>query len=196
MTDRDELRRLAPFMRGEITVTQAAQELGLSVTATFKLVQRYGRWGLLQETRQEQRAGRNRRYYQAPSAYFVPFSVRSSEQVGERNRAAGLRQFEHQLSATMRRNLPENWGVLSSFTPSGETYYEIVSDQGKIFQPEADDAPVILAGWNRLALTGAEARILQRQLLALVLPYLNREARGDLYQLGIFLTPNAPGSAE
>ena len=58
VTDRTELRRLAPFMRGECTVSQAAAALGLGLTPTFKLVQRYLRLGLLSESRREARAGR------------------------------------------------------------------------------------------------------------------------------------------
>ncbi|MHA0036408.1 ArsR/SmtB family transcription factor [Deinococcus sp. PESE-13] len=196
ITDRRDLRRLAPFMRGECSVSQAAAELGLGLTATYKLTQRFVRLGLVQEVRRERRAGRNLLFYRAPAAFFVPFSVRPLEQMGEDNRRAELQRFEVNLGRAMRASLDEAWGTLTCFTPSGETYYEIVSLRGEVFIPAAEGAPLILSGWNNVALTQQEARELQRDLMALILPYLNREPVGEVYQIGVFMAPdNSPGNA-
>ncbi|WP_288482038.1 hypothetical protein [uncultured Deinococcus sp.] len=192
VTDRTELRRLAPFMRGECTVSQAAAALGLGLTPTFKLVQRYLRLGLLSESRREARAGRALRHYRAPGAFYVPFHVRPFEQMGEANRGAGLRAFEHNLERAMHTRTWAGWGSLSCFTPAGDVYYEFVSESGEVWEPLAQDAPLILAGWNRVTLSADEARTLQRQLVALLRPYLNRPGTGEPYQVGIFLTPDRP----
>lgn len=189
VTNRTELRRLKPFMERECTVGQAAQALGLGLGTVFKLAQRYSRLGLLTLTRTEPRDGRALRYYRAPPAFFVPLSVRGLEQVGERNRSAEVARFEANLSRVMRESLGARWGTLSAFTPSGETYLEIVSDTGEVFEPLDDGAPLILAGWNRLPLTLPEARALQRGLVELILPYLGRAAPEgtELYQVGVLM---------
>ena len=79
VTDRAQLRLLAPFMGQERTVSQVAVLLNLSTTATCKVTQRFLNLGLLQETWREARAGRALRYYRAPAAYFTPFTVMSME---------------------------------------------------------------------------------------------------------------------
>lgn len=195
VTDRLELRRLVPFMGRECTVGEAARQLGLELTPTYKLVQRFLRLGLLSQTRQQQHNGRAIRYYRAPAAFFVPFIVRPLEQIGERNRAVQLQQFERNLSHAMRRSLGQRWGGLTSVMPSGESYYELMSADGESFDPLAPAAPRILSGWNRFSLTAAEALEVQQKLMALLLPYLERETSGDLqrdtYQIGIFMAPDA-----
>lgn len=195
IANRLEFRRLAPFMRAECTVTQAAQTLGLKVPATFKLVQRYLKLGLLQETHREKRPGRATRYYRAPPAFFVPFSLRPFELIGEQNRAAQLQVFERNLSRAMRESLGVHWGLLTCFLPSGETYHDLVSMQGEVFDPLAAQSPRILSGWNRLVLTEEEAREVQRRLQEIVVPYLHREASGDTYQVGIFMARDSTHSS-
>lgn len=195
VTDRLELRRLVPFMGCECTVGEAARQLGLELTPTYKLVQRLLRLGLLFQTRQQQRSGRAIRYYRAPTAFFVPFSVRPFEQIGEHNRAAQLQQFERNLSRAMRHSLGPRWGTFTGMTPSGESYYELMSAEGESFDPLAPAAPRVLSGWNRFSLTAAEALEVQQKLMALLFPYLERETSGDLqrdtYQIGIFMAPDA-----
>lgn len=192
VTDRLELRRLAPFMVQESSVAQAAEALGLSLTAAFKLVQRYRKLGLLQETRAEKRAGRPIRYYRAPDAFFVPFALRSLDQIGQKNRATHLDIFEGNLSRALREGFGQGWGSLSAFTPSGEVYHELVSEAGEVFDPQSETAPLILSGWNRYLLSTAEARELQKKLMGLLSPYLYRPASPEdqerqSYQLGVFL---------
>lgn len=190
VTHRDELRRLAPFMGREARVSEAAQTLGLGVTATYKLVARFLSLGLLRETRREQRAGRAIRSYRAPEAFFVPFHVLSLEQIGERNRRLHLHRFERNLAATVRRSFSPQWGTLTGVLPSGETYYEIASPDGQVWSPLAHDAPLMLSGWNLIRATPQQARALQHSLMALITPYLNSPAQeGDhSYLLGIFLS--------
>ncbi|MBZ9750169.1 hypothetical protein K7W42_04760 [Deinococcus sp. HMF7604] len=189
ITTRTELRRLSPFMGRACTVTQAATALGLGVTATYKLVQRYVRLGLVWESHCEERAGRALRFYQAPPAFYVPFSVRPFEEMGRLNRAAQLHEFEQNLQRAMNTRAWTQWGTLTCATPAGDWYYEFVSQDGRVFQPQADESPRILAGWNRVSMTSAEAQTLQQQLLALVRPYFNRPEQGETYQLGVFLSP-------
>lgn len=196
VTSRLELRRLAPFMRSECTVSQAAEALGLKVPATFKLVQRYLKLGLLHETRREKRAGRAIRYYRAPGAFFVPFSLRPFEQIGEENRAVQLRHFEQNLSRALHEWTGLGWGTLTSFTASGETYYEITSSTGEVFDILAPESPRILSGWNRLVLSQQEAQEIRRNLLNVILPYLDREGSSETdqletYQLGVFMAPDS-----
>ncbi|CAM4185348.1 hypothetical protein [Deinococcus marmoris] len=186
VTSRDELRRLAPFMGHEACVSEAARRLGLGITATYKLVARFVALGLLEETRQQRRAGRAIRYYRAPATFFVPFHVLGLEEIGERNRLTQLHRFERSFAASVRHGFAPDWGALTGALPSGETYYEIASPDGQIWDPLADDATLILSGWNLIRATPQEARTLQRGLMALITPYLNREG-GEQYLLGTFL---------
>ncbi|EYB69032.1 hypothetical protein DEIPH_ctg012orf0107 [Deinococcus phoenicis] len=187
VTDRNQLRRLAPFMGAERTVAQAAARLGLGIPAMYKLVTRFVALGLLQETRREARAGRAIRHYRAAPAFFVPFEVMPLGQIGLQNRRVHLDRFERSLAAAMREGWPPGWGTLTCFTPSGEAYYEIASAQGERFDPLDLSSPVLLSGWNLLTLTPQEARALQRQLAQVITPYLGRTGGGETYLLGTFL---------
>jgi len=190
INDRAQLRLLAPFMGQERTVSQVAAVLNLSTAATYKVTQRFLKLGLLRETRREARAGRAVRYYCAPAAYFTPFTVLSMEQIGQHNRAAHLARFERNFARTVGRDLQGGWGALTQVMPSGEPFYDIATQGGTRWDPLHDDSPVILSGWNLVTLLPAEARALQRELMAVVVPYLNRQATGRTYLLGVFLTPD------
>ena len=190
VTDRAQLRPLAPFMGQERTVSQVAVLLNLSTPATCKVTQRFLNLGLLRETRREARAGRALRYYRAPSAYFTPFTILSMEQIGQHNRAAHLERFERNFARAVHRDLHGGWGALTQVMPSGEPFYDIATQGGVRWNPLDDSSPVILSGWNLVTLPPAEARALQREITAVVVPYLNRQVAGKTYLLGVFLTPD------
>ncbi|WP_412028215.1 hypothetical protein [Deinococcus yunweiensis] len=194
VTDRMQLRRLAPFMGQERTVSQVAAQLGLSVTATYKATQRFLTLGLLRETRRETRSGRAIRYYRAPQAYFTPFSVMPLEQIGQLNRAVHLERFERELARTMRHGLHGPWGALTRVLPSGEPFYDVATVDGRSWDPLDDDSPVVLSGWNLVTLPPAEARALQREIMTVIRPYLGRRGEGSTYLLGVFLTPDGGDS--
>lgn len=195
ITDREQLRRLAPFMGQEITVKQAAGALGLPLTATYKITQRFLHLGLLQETRQEQRAGRAIRHYRAPTSFFTPFSVLGLEEMGRNNRQVALERFERNFTQVLRHELAGNWGALTQVLPSGEPFYDLVNLDGQCFDQFADTSPIFLSGWNLVRLTPAEARTLQRDWLKLLQPHLHRPgADGDLYLTGVFLCRDVQGA--
>lgn len=196
ITDRAQLRRLSPFMGRETTVKEAAARLNLSVTAMYKIATRFVELGLLHETRREERAGRALRYYRAPAEFFVPFSVLGLEQIGEHNRQVHLERFNRDLAQTLRNELPPGWGTRTGVLPSGERYYEVTSAQGEVLEQMADHSPLFLSGWNMLKITRQEARTLQRQLVELIEPFLNRPDDGsdsvEEYLSGLFLVRSAP----
>lgn len=187
IANRSQLRRLAPFMGRETTIKEAAAALNLSVTATYKIAMRFLKLGLLQETRHEQRAGRATRYYRAPAEFFVPFSVLGLEQIGEHNRQWHLERFNLNLAQTLSRELPVGWGLRTNMLGTGEPIHEVASQSGELLEQLADHSPLFLSGWNILKLRPHEARTLQRQLMALFMPFFNREDDGDPYLTGIFL---------
>ncbi|WP_309572080.1 hypothetical protein [Deinococcus sp.] len=190
VTDRVQLRLLAPFMGRERTVSQVAAQLGVGVTAMYKATQRFMRLGVLRETRREARPGRALRYYRAPAAFFTPFTVISLEQIGQHNRASHLERFERNFARTVRRDLHGRWGALTRVLPSGEPFYDVATQGGVSWNPLDDDSPIVLSGWNVLTLPPAEARALQREIMAVIVPYLNRRAEGQNYLLGVFITPD------
>lgn len=187
ITDRTQLRKLAPFMGQEISIKQAAAQLTLTVTATYKIARRFLELGLLQETRREQRAGRAIRYYRAPAEFFVPFWVLGLEQMGERNRHSQLERFDRNLSLALRDTVQMGWGSTARKLPSGEVYYQVTNADGQMWDQMTDPAPAMLAGWNLITLRPDEARQLQHQLAELLEPYLQRRVEGEAYLTGIFL---------
>lgn len=187
ITDRTQLRRLSPFMGQEVTIKEVAAHLNLSVTATYKIAMRFLELGLVYETKREPRKGRAIRYYSAPAEFFVPFSVIGLEQIGEHNRQVHLDRFNHNQAQLLRRELAAGWGTRTARLPSGEAIYEVSSVTGEVMEQLADNAPLLLSGWNILKLTPQEARTLQRQLMELFRPFFNRDNDGDSYLTGIFL---------
>ncbi len=76
LADRDLVRFLAPFLDREVTITQAAAELGMTVRAAFPRVRRLQRLGLVHITREEPRAGRAIKHYTAAGQeFFVPLGA-------------------------------------------------------------------------------------------------------------------------
>lgn len=187
IANRTQLRRLAPFMGHEMTVGQAAEQLGLTVTATYKIARRFVELGLLHQTRQEQRAGRAIKYYRAPGQFFIPFSVLSLEQAGEHNRQVHLDRFNRNLAQATRQAFAPDWGMTTGFIATGEAVYEITSADGQRWEQFGPDAPILLAGWNLIKLNKEEARNLQRQLADVFRPYFNRESEEDTYLIGVFM---------
>ena len=90
----------------------------------------------------------------------------------------------------MRRDLYGHWGALTRVLPSGEPFYDITTVDGQRWNPLDNDSPRVLSGWNVVTLPPAEAHALQREITALVVPYLNRHVEGKTYLLGVFLTPD------
>ena len=76
LTDPTSRALLEPFIGSEKSVTQAAAEIGCSVQRLLYRIRQFQEAGLLEETRQEPRAGRPIRVYRAVAGGFhIPFAL-------------------------------------------------------------------------------------------------------------------------
>jgi len=76
LTDPTSRALLEPFIGAEKSVTQAAGELGCSVQRLLYRVRQFQEAGLLEEVRQEPRAGRPIRLYRAVAdGFHIPFAL-------------------------------------------------------------------------------------------------------------------------
>ncbi|MDV6375092.1 hypothetical protein [Deinococcus arenicola] len=102
------------------------------------------------------------------------------------------RSWARRSACRRQHSFAPEWGTLTGTLPSGETYYEIAAPDGQVWNPLETDAALLLSGWNLIRATPAQARNLQRELMALLMPYLDRKD-GDPYLLGTFLCRDHAG---
>jgi DNA-binding Lrp family transcriptional regulator len=105
---------IEPFMRGERTVTEAAEAQGLPVEKMYQHLQSLVRVGLVQDvgTRPNPRGGRAMRLYRAAAdSFFVPVEVDLEVRAGRRNiERFAARIYEHYLAAVMEEYRPREAG--------------------------------------------------------------------------------------
>jgi hypothetical protein len=189
MADRTQRRWLTPFIEGDCSVGDAARALKVNPTVMYKRVQRMLGLGLLHETRVEARAGKPIRYYRSVArTFFIPYRVYPPEHVNLANRLLYQEAFQRALERVYRDEyfVERDLGVRTVLAPSGDSYLEIVTSTGEVWDYLGDDAPVIAAGWNPVWLNPEDAKALQREVVALLTKYLNK--RGSrAYLTGLFL---------
>lgn len=201
LLDPDHIRFLRPFMLGERSTAAAADEVGVSVKDMAYRVKRMLALDLIACTDERKRAGRPVRLYRAPSAFFIPFA-RVPEGDLEEMVDALLRAPQRQLVRGMVETLADaerdlhRWGwrleldreERVSIRPSGDP-----EDHEPLFHRLLEDeAPALYIANVPLRLSHADAKSLQRELLALVERYDGREG-SDPYMLMMGLTPLSEG---
>ena len=189
IADRAERRWLAPFLAEERSIGQVAAQLEVSATKLYKRVTKLLSLGLLRVTRTEPRAGKAVRYYRATAENFlIPFRVYPPDFIHAANRALYDNAFKLALERLYfeQRFVENDWGVRVALAPSGDTYLQIVTDNGEVWDYLAPDAPVVASGWNPLWLEPEDAKALQHEMVGLLTKYLGK--RGSrAYLSGLFL---------
>jgi hypothetical protein len=194
ISDRAQRHWLTPFIDQERSVGDAARVSKVDATAMYKRVQRMLGLGLLRETRSEARAGKPIRYYRSVArTFFIPYRVFPPEHVNLANRVLYQEAFQRALERLYREEyfVERDLGVRTVLAPSGDSYLQIVTSTGEVWDYLSDDAPIIAAGWNPVWLNPEDAKALQRELVALLTKYLDK--RGSrAYLTGLFLCDAHP----
>jgi len=171
-------------------VSQAAAELGHSVSATLYRVKTFLRAGLLYVAREERRAGRPVKHYRSVAdAFFIPFDRTPYAGLEERLMAQ-LEPFWRGMVARLARAYRDNGldGQSMYRGEDGTVWTNFAADAFERLSLENFGSPVVLYRDATPQLTGEEARALQRGLNDLFERSL--EARGGkAYTLQVALVP-------
>ncbi len=200
LIDPKKRRYLEPFMGAECSARQAAETLGVKLTAMLYQIGRLQSLGLLRVTRQQVRRGRPVKLYGATaSRFFVPF---------EATRAESLPALLAELEADFRRYFVKNlvWAGLELARDWGFTVYrdgEGVVVQNLVPRDEQSESvlpfllsstsPALWASSSFLKLDAQTAKALQRDIGDLLTAYQAKQVPGKhthLVQFG--LTPLKP----
>jgi len=198
LLDHERRRYLEPFMRGERSTSEAAQELGVAVKDMAYRVQRMAGAGLVQATSEERRAGRSVKRYRAPTGFFLPFAT-----VPEADVEAMFESLLRPLRAGLLRGLVRavtdtaynvlDWGY--SFELNDEGHVSVVPLARPEEPPDRivqrllqSDAPAVYLSYAPLQLDHTRAKRLQHDLNELVRRYQGGEGP-DTYWVSVGLAP-------
>ena len=180
-----------PFLARERTVSQAAAELGRSVSATLYRVKTFLRAGLLYVAREEKRSGRPIKHYRSVADTFLIPSETTPYAGLEERLSAQLEPFLHDLVQRLARAYRENgWDVQSMYRgEEGTVWTNYAVDTLENAVIENFRSPVVLYRDATAQLTGEEAKALQRTLNDLFERSLERRGQGKRYTLQVALVP-------
>lgn len=174
-----EMRYLGPFLGREVTLSQAADELGVSLPRLHYQVRKLLAADLLCVSRTERRGGRALKLYRAVAdRLFVPFELMTDETV-----EASLAKADYPWLPLFLRSLgrvwrdhPSAWGMRFERADSGFVRASVVPDPRREDLLDEPDLPgVFVGGWvTDLHLDFDEARALRRELAEVVARYAGR----------------------
>lgn len=198
LTDLKTTQLLEPFMKRELSLSEAARELELTLPSLLYHVNRFTKFGLLEVACVERRKGRPiKRYRASAKTFFVPYDLTPSETLAhllQNLMAPGERRFHREAANTLQARSP-NWGLNIS-CPTGEGIDYALASQATDFVPDMVDSvlkadvPALFISDGTLELDFATAKALQKELVDLFNRYRQKQQPGSqhyAYRLG--LTP-------
>ena len=181
LLDNERHNALGAFMHGPCSVKQAAEKLGWSLKTVHDRVRTLLALGLLRVTHLEPRQGRPIKHYEAiADGFFVPFHATAAsnfeglitQTLGPGQRAflklfakAGVELIDNPNEAGFRLYAQDD-GINIDLTPTAERF-----DFMDILEP---NAPALMFTFTPLKLTTEDAKELQREMIALLERYENR----------------------
>ena len=185
LADLSELRSLLPFFFNELTLSEAAEVLGLKLNTMHYRAKRLMSLGLSEVASEEPRKGRAMKRYRATSSdYFVPFEATAAgtletlfAQLRAETNALYNRNATHTLleidGVGLRVSAKENHKVSAAFD----------TVDGSLLAKDALEArePAVIISNMVLRLEYDRAKSLQRDLQALLETYNKREQTGQEY---------------
>lgn len=188
-------RFLEPFVGRDRSVGEAAEELGLSVEQMAYRVQAMVRARLLYATAQRARAGRPVTIYRAPAEIRAPLAVLSEGDVRDFFRSVDEPMRAAFFDALMRLSTRAGLGdwVVRLYRDDGHIRLDMAPGEGT-WDPSIlleDEAPAVMFNWVPLHLDPHAAKLLQRELFAVIGKHIGKVPRSGeraSHQLGIFLT--------
>lgn len=189
---------LEPFMKRELTLGEAATELGVKLPALLYHVNKFIAFGLLEVTRTKARTGRPLKLYRSTArSFFVPYYLTPSETLAQllSELMAPTEQRFHREAAHTLQTLDPDWGLNIS-CPSDEGISYALAPRATKFVPELiksvlkPDAPALFLSDGTLELDFETAKALQKELIDLFTTYRQKQQPGSqhyAYRFG--LTP-------
>ncbi len=175
-----------PFLHREISVSQAALEVGELPNTMLYRVKRWQRLGLLLETQSVPVAkGSMRLYGSTAQAYFVPYTATSAEDLVALANNVYTPIFTDFLRAYVQagENLSRDWGVLFTVQEKQWSVRPVKSAEDFCLPADATSPPTMLE-YTQVQLSSAEAKAMQLELLAVAAKYARRSNRkGKLYKV-------------
>jgi DNA-binding Lrp family transcriptional regulator len=193
-----EMRYLAPFMGGEVTLSEAARELHVSLPRLHYQVRKLLDEGLLQ-VRTVRRTRTVKVYRAVAESFYVPFELMPSESVEVALAKADSPWLDYFLQSVSQvwRDHPSRWGIRIERGSSGGIVTRVTphpDGERDILDP---DFPALqLGGWvTDLRLDHHQAKKLQLELSELLERYSSQAGSGR-YLLQLRLAPMPADAAQ
>lgn len=198
-------RFLEPFIGRERTVSEVAAEVGVAVSSMLYRVRRFMALGLLDVARIEPRKGRPVKHYRAVAdGFFVPFQatpLESAEALSVHTFKPWQQLLDESVGKAWLAAIDErqNLGIHVFRDEGGRLQRDIVPDSEgddpqhffrALLEP---DAPAVWDTWGTLRLNHDEAKVLQRELAAVLRRYRDclGEGQGQEYVVRLAMAPVA-----
>lgn len=195
LLDPETLTCLGALLGQARSVSQVARQVGGSVRAVHYRLQTLLACGLVYVLREDRRAGRAVKVYQAVAeAYFVPFSATDRQDVEALWLSLTLPLYDQLVRALARTarlqgHDPNMWGVHVRRSEAGGLDLNLGPEQPLMAAPKRL-MPSTLLEWEELHLTLEQARQLKDDLKALLHHY-TAERGPYTYLLGLGLAPSS-----
>lgn len=181
--DSANVERLFPFMQAELSMTEAAEHLGLSKSLMSYWVNRMRDLGLLERMRVEKRGRHKVPIYRAiAQSFYVSLELLPFE-AGQKLREEMLRHIQQPLEAALNRLVaphPQAWHI-HCYVQEGQEFLSVKPNQGGL-----EDQPFVHQ-LGRVQLSEARAEAFRLELRALLKRYSRDDLQGKsyLYQLAL-----------
>ena len=197
LADPERRRWLVPFVRGERTLAEVARELDVPVNAVLYRARLLVEHGLIRVVGEQQRRGRPmKRYAAAAAGFIVPVTLvpmatldgllALNEMRGQEALTGGLARAVRRLAdpdALVLRIGVDESGVFGAGLARDEEGFELADALTR------ESAPALWSSWSTVALNDADAKSLQRELVALWKRYDGGSAP-TRYTLRLALVPD------
>lgn len=197
LTDSKQQRYLLPFIREELSLSEAARRLEVRPNTLLYHVNKLLALGLLEVAQVKQRRGRASKLYRASAErFFIPFSLTQADTVESfsiDNSVQFERRFQRDLIAA-EIEVGDDWGVAIYVMADGSLSIDLTSSREHPTEDTAfilnDEHPAVWSSWLELNLSFKEAKTLQKELVDLWSRYKQRSNPDELsYTLRLGLAP-------
>jgi hypothetical protein len=192
------LRLLAAFMARTQPLASAAAQTGIPLSTALRWVRRWQEIGALIVARELARAGRPIKWYRAAApALFVPYEAEAEALPVEVVRRLLASRLDQQASSlveaareTYKKGKKPRWGTVIYLDRHGQMIVRPDFEHGRTPGLLSEEGPAYLNFHSDdLALTGKQAKMLQRELVALLKRYKAVTGGKRLFVLSVVLTP-------
>jgi hypothetical protein len=197
LADPERRRWLVPFVSGQRTLAEVGRELDVPVNAVLYRARLLVKHGLVRVVGEQQRRGRPmKRYAAAADGFIVPMMLvpgATLDGLLALNELRGQEALTRALAQAVRRLADPDTLVLRIGVDESGEFAAGLAREGAGFdlaeELTRDSAPPLWSSWSALSLNDAEAKSLQRELVALWRRYHGGSAPTS-YTLRLALVPD------